>query len=125
MWGQALLESDQARAQGGSEETVVTHIHEAARQDVLEEALDKMLHGEAAGLELAGIGGTIFESDLGSLQAAILIDGDQASVAEGDAMDVGSQVFEGSLSIPYPFAMHDPFSPPDYCGDLCVERRSA
>jgi len=42
---------------------------------VLKEALDEMLHGEAAGLELAGIGRAILESDLGSLQAATLIHG--------------------------------------------------
>ena len=54
-WQQTLLQSGQAGASGGSEEAKVTHFHEAARQDVLEEALDEMLHGEGTGLELAGV----------------------------------------------------------------------
>ena len=54
-WQQVLLQGDQSEAQGCSEETVVAYFHEATRQDVLEEALDELLHGEATKLELPGI----------------------------------------------------------------------
>jgi len=118
-----LLQRSQVGTQGGSEEAEIAHFHEAARQDMLEEALDEMLHGEGTGLELVGVRGAVLEGDLGSLQAAAMIDGNQAPVAEGDAVDVGSQVFEGSLAVPHPFAVDDPFAPPDVWGDFCVENR--
>ncbi len=73
-----MLQSGQAGAQGSSEEAEVAHFHKAAWQDMLEEALDEMLHGEGAGFELAGVGGAVLEGDLGSFQAAAMIDGDQA-----------------------------------------------
>jgi len=119
------LQSSQTGAQGSGEEAEIAHFHETARQDVLEEALDEMLHGEGTGFELAGIGGSILKGDLRNLQATAMIKGDQTPVAEGDAVDVGSQVFEGSLPVAHPLAMYDPFSSPDFCRDLCVERRSA
>jgi len=120
-----LLQSGQAGAAGSAEETEVAHFHEAARQDVLEEALDEMLHGEGASFELAGICGAILEGELGSLQAAALIYGEQAPVAESNAVDVGSQVFENSLSIADWFAVDNPFSLPDFSRNLCVESRFA
>jgi hypothetical protein len=43
------LQSGQAGAQGSAEKAKVAHLHEAVWQDVLEEALDEMLHGEGAG----------------------------------------------------------------------------
>jgi hypothetical protein len=120
-----LLQSGQAGAAGSAEETEVAHFHEAARQDVLEEALDEMLHGEGTSFELASICGAVLESDLGSLQAATLIDGEQAPVAESNAVDVGSQVFESSLPIANWFAVDNPCSLPDFFGDVCVESRSS
>ena len=111
--------------QGSAEETEVAHFHEAAWQDVLEETLDEMLHREGASFELASICGAVLEGNLGSLEAATMMDGEQAPVADGNAVDVGSQVFEGSLPITNWFAVDDPFSLPDFWGDLCVESRFA
>lgn len=54
-WQQVLLQGGQSGTQGRSEETVVAHFHEATRQDVLEEALDELLHGEGTGFEMPGI----------------------------------------------------------------------
>jgi hypothetical protein len=54
-WQQALLQSGQAGAPGGSEESEIAHLHKTAWQDMLEEALDEVLHGESAGFELAGV----------------------------------------------------------------------
>lgn len=116
-----MLQSSQARAAGSAEEAEVAHFHEAARQDVLEETLDEVLHREATGLELSGVGWTILEGKQGSFQATAMIDGDQTAVIDGNAVDVGGQVFEGSLSITNWFAMHNPLSSPDFRGDLCVE----
>ena len=55
IWWQTLLQNGQAGAQGGSEEAEVAHFHETARQDVLEEALDELLHREGTGHELPGV----------------------------------------------------------------------
>ena len=119
-----MLQSGQAGAAGSAEGTEVAHFHEVAWQNVLEEALDEMLHREGAGFELAGIGRAVLESNLGGLHAALMLDGDQAPVAKCHAVDVGSQVFERGLSVADWFTMHDPFSPPDFFGDVCVESRS-
>ena len=62
--------------------------------------------------ELSGIGSAILESDLGVLQTA-LGERKQAAIVDGDAMDVGSEVFESSLSIAYRLAMHDPVFAPN------------
>ncbi len=115
------MQSSQPGAQGSAEEAEVTHFHESAWQDMLEEALEELLHGEGAGFELAGVGGAVQEGEQGSLHTAAMIDGEQAPVADGDAVDVGSQVFEGSLSIAHPFAVDDPFPSPDFFGGLLVE----
>ena len=119
------MQSCQPGAQGSVEEAEVAHFHEAAWQDVLEKALDEMLHREHTGLELSIVGRAVLEGDLGSLQAATMIDGNQASVADGNTEDVGGQVFEGSLSIADGLAMHDTCSLPDFGRDLCVESRSS
>ena len=108
-------------AQGCAEEAKVAHFHETVWQNMLEETLDEVLHGKGTGLELSGIGGAVLEGELGSLQTATVINGDQTPVAEGNAVDVGSQVFESSLPIADWFAMHNPFSLPDCWGNLCVE----
>jgi hypothetical protein len=54
-WQQALLESGQAGTQGRGEEAIIAHFDEATWQDVLEEALDEMFHGESAGFKLPGV----------------------------------------------------------------------
>jgi hypothetical protein len=54
-WQQALLQSSQAGAQGCGEEAEVAHFDEAAWQDVLEEALDEVFHGESADFKLPGV----------------------------------------------------------------------
>ena len=55
VWWQALLQSSQASAQGGSKEAEVAHFHKTAWQDMLEEALHELFHGEGTGFELAGV----------------------------------------------------------------------
>lgn len=125
VWQQTLLQSSQPGAQGCAEEAIVAHFHETARQDMLKKALDEMLHGETTGLDLACVGGAVLESDLRSLQIVAMIDRDQTPVADGNTVDVGGQVFEGSLPVSHWFAMDNPFSPPDFWRDLCVDGRSS
>jgi len=92
------------------------------RQDMLEETLQETFDGEGAGFELSGVGRAILESDLGSLETAAMLNGDQAAIADGDAMNIGSQIFESSLTIANGFAMDDPILVPNLCGDLIKER---
>ena len=92
---------------------------------MLKKALDEMLHGEGARPELPRVGEAVLEGNLGSLQATAMIDGKQTSVANGNAVDVGSQVFESSLPIADWHAMGNPVSSPDFWGDVCIESRSA
>ncbi len=115
------MQSRQAGAQGGAEEAEVAHFHKTAWQDMLEEALEEVLHGEGAGFELAGVRRAVLEGDAGRLQAATVLDGDQTPVAEGDAVDVGSQVFESRLAVAHSLAVDDPFAPPDFLWDLFIE----
>lgn len=118
-----MLQSSQAGAQGGGEEAIVAYLHKATWQNVLKKTLDEMLHGESTGPELSGVRGAILESDLGSLHTVALIDRNQAPVANGDAVDVGGQVFEGSLPIADWLAVDNPFPPPDFWRDFRIERR--
>jgi hypothetical protein len=66
---------------------------------MLEEAVDEAIHGGGAGLEQACIGSAILESNLRSLQAAVIGELYQAAIADGDTVDVMSQVPQGRLSI--------------------------
>lgn len=111
--GEHSLNGSEEGTFGGSQETEVTHFHETGRQDMLEEAVDEMLHGGGAGLELSGIGSAVLESDLGSLEAAIISEAHQTAIGDSDAEDVRGEVLEGSLSIADWFAVNDPVLAPN------------
>jgi hypothetical protein len=76
----------------GSEQAVVTDFDEAFGQDVLKEAADKLLGGN--GRESGPISGRIL---VGKSHLAIL-EGEDPAIADGDAKDVRSEVFEGGLA---------------------------
>ncbi len=80
---------------------------------MLEEAVDEAIHGGGAGLEQACIGSAILESDLRSLRAAVIGELYQATIADGDTIDVRGQVFDGRLSITDRLAVDDPILEPD------------
>lgn len=117
------MESRQPRAASWGKEAIVADFHKASWQDVLQETVDKYFHGKGALFELSGIGSVILESDLGVLQTA-LGERKQAAVAEGNAMDVRSQVFESSLSITDWLAMHDPVFAPNLGREMGIDRGS-
>ena len=73
----------------GGEQAVVTNFDEAFGQDVLKEAADKLLGGN--GRESGLISGRIL---VGKSHLAIL-EGEDPAIADGDAKDVRSEVFEG------------------------------
>ena len=60
------------------------------------------------------------ERDLGNFQGAVG-ERKQAAVADGNAVNVGSQVLEGGLPIAYRFAMHDPLLTPDFRGNASIK----
>ena len=122
-WDKQLLEKSQAFAACRAKESEVTYFHKTSWQDVLQETVDEFLHGKGAMFELSGIGSAILESDQGVLQAAFG-ERQQAAVADGDAMDVGSQVFESSLSITNWLAMHDPVFAPSPGREIGVDGSS-
>jgi len=85
--------------------------------------VDETVDGGGAGFDLAGIRSAVAEGDLGGFQAAVVAEGEQAAVGEGDAEDVGSQVFESSLSVADWLAMDDPILLPDFSRHLGQEWR--
>jgi len=110
---QVLLQGPELGALGSSEETVVANLHKTVRQDVLEKALDEIFSGEATTLKLTVIGRTVREGDLGCSDVACVNAADQATVAESNPENVGSQILERRLSIAHRLAVHDPFFSPN------------
>jgi hypothetical protein len=95
-------EGSQEQALGGAEETEIADLDEAPGQNVLEEAVDELIGGEGAELELAGIGRVVAKGDL------VVFELDQTAVADGNPENVGSQVLKGSAAIADRFAVDDP-----------------
>jgi hypothetical protein len=91
----------------GSEQAVVTDFDEAFGQDVLKEAADKLLGGN--GRESGLISGRIL---VGKSHLAIL-EGEDPAIADGDAKDVRSEVFEGGGASAYRLRVNDPIFAPD------------
>jgi|SRR5215813_6420024 len=91
----------------GSEQAVVTDFDEAFGQDVLKEAADKLLGGN--GRESGPISGRIL---VGKSHLAIL-EGEDPAIADGDAKDVRSEVFEGGGACAYRLRVNDPIFAPD------------
>jgi hypothetical protein len=107
-------EGSQEQALGGAEEAEIAHLHKAPGQDVLEEAMDELLGGESAELELVGSGRAVAKGNL------VVFEFDQTAVADGDPEDVRSQILEGGASIADRFAVDDPFLLPDGSRDIIV-----
>src|SRR5215203_5466587 len=95
----------------GAEQAVVTNLHEAVGEHVLEEATDELFSRDGATLEL--VRGRLFvsESDLATVQLV------QAIVTDSNAKDVRGEIFEGLLTRAHRFGMHDPVSAPDVRSD--------
>jgi hypothetical protein len=91
------------------------------RENMLKETLKKLFNGKGALFELTGIGNTVLKGNLRSFHGAAVIKGKQASITDGNAMDVGSEILESGLPIANVLAMNDPFFRPDLGGDLVKE----
>jgi hypothetical protein len=91
------------------------------RENMLKEALKEVLDRKSARFELAGIGGAILEGNLGGFHAAARFERKQAAIADGNPMDIGSEIFKGGLPIANGLAVHDPLLRPDLGGDLLKE----
>lgn len=76
----------------GCEQAIVTDFDEAFGQNVLKEAADELFgrDGRVSGLIRGGV--LVGESDLAVFEC------EDAAIADGDAKDVRSEVFEGGLA---------------------------
>jgi hypothetical protein len=110
-------EGSQEQALGGAEETEIADLDEAPGQDMLEEAVDELIGGEGAELELAGIGRVVAKGDL------VVFELDQTAVADGDPEDIRSQVLESSTAIADRFAVDNPILLPNASRDIVGEVR--
>jgi len=121
--GKLFLQGNEFSTLVGGEETEVANLHKTVRQDVLEEALDEFFSGEGATLELTIIGRAVGEGDAGRCYVARVNATDQATVAEGNPENVGSQILERCLSITHRLAVHHPLFTPNLGRDLGEEFR--
>ena len=111
---QQIFQGSQSRAAIVRQETKVTDFDKAFGKDVLEEALHELLDRKSATFDLPRIRLAIFKSDLGLLQAAPVHEVDQAAIAEGDAIDIGSEILERGLPIAHGQAMYHPIERPNF-----------
>ncbi len=117
----AALQGSQLAPNGSAKETVIADLHKSVRQDVLEEALKKLLDRQRTLFELPGIGSAVLKGDLRTFHTAAIVKGKQAPIADGDPMDIGSQILERGLTITNRLAMHNPLLCPDLGGDFLKE----
>jgi len=75
---------------GRAKEAIITHLDKALGQDMLKKAVNESPGGQRAELGLAGVG-VVAEGDLVILDLVVL-NTDDAAIAEGDAKDVGSEI---------------------------------
>ena len=112
--GKLLLQGSEIGALGGGKETIVANLDKMVRQDVLKKALDEIFHREAATLELTVLGRAVGgEGQAGRCHVARVNAADQATVAEGDPENIGSQILECRLPIAHRLAVHHPFFSPN------------
>ena len=84
---------------------------------MLQKTVEEFFSGEGAQPKLAGVGSPIAKSDL------IILQLDQAAVADGDEEDIRSQVLEGGTTITHWLAMNNPILLLHFGGYVCPERR--
>ncbi len=99
-------------ATGGIHKAEVSHLHEAHRQDMLEEAAYKLKDVKAGGAWTGTSWFSVGEGDDAILQA------DDAPVGDSDFEDIGRQVCEGGGAMGSGLAVDVPWSVPDVWIDL-------
>ena len=96
---------------GRAKEAIITHLDKALGQDMLKKAVNESPGGQRAELGLAGVG-VVAEGDL------VILDLDDAAIAEGNAKDVGGEILEGRAAIADGLAVDDPVLLPHGSGDV-------
>ena len=84
-------------------------------QHMLQEAVNERFGRECTQFGLPRVRGPVAKSNLVVLQL------DQAAVADGNAEDIRRQVFQSRATIAHRFAMNDPILLPDPGGNLSEE----
>ena len=112
---EGLAKGGEALSGAVAEKAKVAHFNKAFGQNVLEEAADELLGVEGAGLERAGVGGTVVKGDLAVGQAP------DTPVGDGDAKDVGSEVAHGREAVADRLAVDNPIFVPHIRGDIGKE----
>jgi len=110
--GDHLSDGVGCEATGGVHKAEVSHLHEARRQDMLEEAAHKLKDVEAGGAWTGTAWFSVGEGDDAILQA------DDAPVGDGHFEDIGRQVFEGGGAMGGGLAVEVPWGGPDVWVDL-------
>ena len=117
----ADLQNNELATDSSAKETEITHLDKGKRENMLEETLKELLDRKGASFELRGIGCAVLKGNLGSLHSAAVVKGKQATIADGNPMDIRSEILEGGLTICNRLAMHDPLLSPDLGRDLLKE----
>ena len=63
--------------------------------------------------EFSRAGRAILEGDLGRFHFGSVHHFDQTAIADGNALDIRSQILERGLAVPDRFAVYDPIAAPD------------
>ena len=116
-----LLQVSQLATDRSAKETVIANLHKRMREDMLKEALEKLLDRKRTLFELTAIGSTILKGDLRSFHGTVVVKRKQAAIADGNPMDIGSQILECGLSIAHWLAMYNPLLLPDLGRNLRKE----
>ena len=114
----ALLQGSQLAPNGCAKETVIANLHKRMREDMLKETLKKLLDRKSARFKMPAIGSTVLKDDLRTFHAAAVVKRKQATIADGNPMDIGSQILECGLTITNWLTIHDPLLRPDLGRDL-------
>jgi hypothetical protein len=86
-----------------------------------EENAERTARRKRTGFKLTGIGSAVLKCNLRTFHGTTVVNSKQAAIADGNAVDIGSQILEGSLTITNRLAMNNPILHPDPGRDLVKE----
>jgi hypothetical protein len=91
------------------------------RENMLKETLKELLDRKRTLFELTSIGSAVLKCNLRIFHGTAVVKSKPTAIADGDAMDIGSQILEGSLTICNRLAMNNPILHPNLGRDLVKE----
>lgn len=109
-----LLQGCQASPQGGAEETIVTDLHKALRQDMLQKTMNELLGSQGTTFFCAGLGVAIPERHTIPFQLQDPV------VANGDPENVRGQILQGIQTRANRFTVYDPRLLPNVRRKTCI-----